>query len=139
MNLKDYISIMRIKWEAYRMKPETREIYVKNAVICKEVQRPEVKKFFGVRPITKYYMSINRTRYYEFKKMGLNVLKHKFALGNRYVVNYFVEVTPSAQNGIEETYFLLKGGPMRFLYYKVGSVAKLYFCKEDIGKTRYSK
>ena len=135
-NLLDNI---KVKWEAHAMKPETKELYVKNAIIFKEVHRPSVRNLFGIRPITTYHMSVSRTRYYEYKKLGLNVKKAELKLGDQVYVDYYVEVTPRLRNDFVEKDFLLKAGPVRFTYYKAGRVAKLYFSKEDMGKTRYSK
>jgi len=116
-------------------KKTVKEVFVKKAVIIKHVPRPEILFIFGVIPCHKYLMAIGRTRYYEYKKLGLEVYK----VESHGLSDYYVRVYK--QGDIPESDFYMKPDlPIRFKLYQYNNKkARLYFSKSDLGKTRYSK
>ena len=112
----------------------TKQINVKKAWIIKITPRPEVKNLFGVLPISYYMMRVCRTKYYEYKKLGLQVYKENIIDDHYYW--YYVRVYPW-RNKVDEKQFRCKENlPIRFTFtsLKNGKDAKLYFDKEDIGE-----
>ena len=117
-------------------KKTVKEVFIKKALIIKYMPRPEAV-IFGVIPSHKYLMAISRTRYYEYKKLGLEV--HKVEDDKHGLSDYYVRVYK--QGEIADSDFYMKPDlPIRFKLYQYNNKkARLYFSANDIGKTRYSK
>lgn len=118
-------------------KKTVKEVFIKKALIIKYTPRPEILFIFGVIPCHKYLMAISRTRYYEYKKLGLEV--HKVEDDKHGLSDYYVRVYK--QGDVAESDFYMKPDlPIRFKLYQYNNKkARLYFSANDIGKTRYSK
>lgn len=105
---------------------EVKRIFVKKAWnIIRYTPRPEVANLFGVIPCSFYLLPVCRTKYYEYKKMGIEVY--------RIDGDYFVRIDPT--RGVHEEEFMQRRDiGINFMMCKiVGSKhAKLYFTRADI-------